>query len=503
MALLPEINQVHDLFSSRLPIEVCAEIFQQALPSVDLISKRHGMGRRVSSVPLLLSHVCQRWRAICLSLPHLWTVISLFISGSQSRAEKVADSMAWSWVGRSGSSLPLSIILFMNPMADLDGTHSRSIFNLIKTYAHRIYYLQATVSSPALRELCAVYQDRQNLKTLRISCDIFVRDRSRIKSVDLAKFRPTSLFIDNTARRIVGIDTSILTHGEFEGFIASHCVALLANSPVLVSCTLRNVKPDIIAPAQRLVHLRLQRISVDQSSVNNPTFEVLDGLSLPSLDSMELLLPRHGQQLGLLVSTIDHLRQSGSSLRSLSVVNLSLQSLDEYLRLSELVQAVSHSLEALDLSKQNAEVSTPSEREHLSEFLQYLLPRFVKLRSVTMFIRKREWLHTLRRLLIASLSIVSATTQELLVTLWSNECPIDSEGNTSADTAFDFSDTLVPLDATDLRNMVNILGHQLVSLKAKYSSTIWLDLRDPITDIDISVEIMAALGSMLTKTQAP
>lgn len=111
----------------------------------------------------------------------------------------------------------------------------------------------------------------------------------------------------------------------------------------------------------------------------------------------------------------------------------------------------------------------------------------------------------LRGLLKGSLVLVTETTQQLSVGLWSPLSPLRLIGShklTVAVADYNAHDRAHPLKAADVQDMIEIMQHQLVSLEVRYSSIQPLDPRTPENGINISNEVPTALYRLLEKMQA-
>ncbi|KAJ7291403.1 hypothetical protein C8J57DRAFT_1705014 [Mycena rebaudengoi] len=60
----------------RIPPEILGEIFLLTLPSQEVAWHKTSC---VNSSPWLVGHICSRWRKIALTLPELWTTVSINI----------------------------------------------------------------------------------------------------------------------------------------------------------------------------------------------------------------------------------------------------------------------------------------------------------------------------------------------------------------------------------------------------------------------------------------
>ncbi|KAK7463389.1 hypothetical protein VKT23_006744 [Stygiomarasmius scandens] len=78
----------------RLPLELLSAIFHHCLPDLEFISPRS------SDAPMLLTHVCHGWRNLALSIPSLWSSISIHTNKDRCYPRK---KLITTWLQRSGS----------------------------------------------------------------------------------------------------------------------------------------------------------------------------------------------------------------------------------------------------------------------------------------------------------------------------------------------------------------------------------------------------------------
>ncbi|KAG1858761.1 hypothetical protein DFJ58DRAFT_295071 [Suillus subalutaceus] len=147
----------------RLPIEVLSQIFHLCLPGIDELEPPSGL-----DPPVLLTGVCQRWRAVTVATPSLWCRPSLlFCPGDQWERQAFCYD---SWLKRS-QGRPLSLTLCWNDCPyDTD-----KIRILLQPYVNQvssvcIHFCEEDQHGllwdnfPALRELTIVTSDLTALR---------------------------------------------------------------------------------------------------------------------------------------------------------------------------------------------------------------------------------------------------------------------------------------------------------------------------------------------------
>lgn len=140
-----------------IPDQVLQEIFQYCLPDTPyIVPDAH-------SAPLVLTHVCRRWRAVVQVTSELWSSIALCDRGVWNYELEV--EMVKRWLDRSRMR-PIRMSITCPPRADfgLDGDVSSSeVFQLAITHSTHLRDLELNVNRTYLHRLL----DRANLPLLR------------------------------------------------------------------------------------------------------------------------------------------------------------------------------------------------------------------------------------------------------------------------------------------------------------------------------------------------
>ncbi|KAF7314600.1 F-box domain-containing protein [Mycena kentingensis (nom. inval.)] len=127
---LRETIQAHEALVSslrRLPDDVLREIFIETLPGTRNATFSADEG------PLLLSAVCQHWRAVAFSTPRLWCSMHIVVPTDKSESIPMLNSMIALWIQNSGV-VPLTISMKLSktrrlqtvPLPDISDLHARS-----------------------------------------------------------------------------------------------------------------------------------------------------------------------------------------------------------------------------------------------------------------------------------------------------------------------------------------------------------------------------------------
>ncbi|OJA08432.1 hypothetical protein AZE42_06553 [Rhizopogon vesiculosus] len=168
----------------RLPVEVLSQIFVHCLPESDYlwISRMEG--------PMLLTHICRRWREVVVNMPSLWCRLTVYV-GALTEDQRNTAFCCDSWLKRSRQR-PLSLQIYYVPK---DIT---MMYTLLQSYANQISSLDITFNQepehvllpnlPALQELmiycCTSHNFIRSFSCPRLRnfrLNVFVADPTNIK----------------------------------------------------------------------------------------------------------------------------------------------------------------------------------------------------------------------------------------------------------------------------------------------------------------------------------
>ncbi|KAJ3510161.1 hypothetical protein NLJ89_g4837 [Agrocybe chaxingu] len=240
-------NLHHDQLVRSLPIELVSRIFVHCLhspppPSLpeDDANAAHD-ARRPNPVSLVLAAVCQRWRQIAFSTPHLWTVVCVRISGPS-----IAHypQMTSEWLRRSGH-LPIWLDVYEERLQPaLSGIRRQladpaPIFDAINRHISRV-------------ETLKLHFNRKYLTLLRgetpILHQLFLSITGSQHELSSAAFRladarpsPHRVIIRDMPYTAVGIEWASVTHFEAFSLTSSECLLLFCHSPHLTHCKIENI----------------------------------------------------------------------------------------------------------------------------------------------------------------------------------------------------------------------------------------------------------------------
>ncbi|KAJ6522129.1 hypothetical protein DFH09DRAFT_1330770 [Mycena vulgaris] len=265
-----------------LPNEITSEIFIHALDLPSLNTQ--------SPAPTVLAQVCRHWRNIALSLPMLWSTISLKI------ARKTLENrliMANTWLDRSGTH-PLSITFNHGP--DDHGVTSPGVkfaqFLLeISRHFFRLKHLEVgvTLIGPSLQLVqsrmpqlthLALWMDR--LHTPDAPVVISPETFPLLRSLELHHFHPFTSVIFPWKQ----ITTLICDHIDYR-----HLRSILEQTPALLHCEVSHMR-SAVGPSEKpitLPHLESLIFSLYPPD-ENPVHRLfpISAMTLPALRILQI-----------------------------------------------------------------------------------------------------------------------------------------------------------------------------------------------------------------------
>ncbi|KAF8135607.1 hypothetical protein EV363DRAFT_1321110 [Boletus edulis] len=284
-----------------VPDQILQEIFQHCLPDTPYVVPN------AHSAPLVLTHVCRRWRTVVQASSELWSSIALRDLGVWNYELEV--EMVKRWLERS-STRPIRMSITCPPRTDfgLDGNVSRSdIFqlaiahsaqlsdvhlNVNRTYLH---YFLACARLPALRSIVlslhAVHRNDEPLElnvpasisAPNLRCIAFKGDGTSISLI------PRSVFSHITHLSLdchMTLDLALLV----QDFAHLQYLALTLSLSRDTGLRLQLPHHRLVVPSLRSLDLHLDK---DMLEFGDPdTLEtLLEHLELPALDTLVIAAP--------------------------------------------------------------------------------------------------------------------------------------------------------------------------------------------------------------------
>ncbi|KAJ7647131.1 hypothetical protein FB45DRAFT_189955 [Roridomyces roridus] len=308
--------------AGRMPRDVWEDIFLHCLP---VPSMQHCT---TSTAPLLLLQVCRAWRRVALSLPHLWTSLSVAVRNGQASPPL---NVASEWLQRSGD-LPLQLSLSQSNESDGNQEAADAVLALYMRYLRRWKDVRLDVANPTYGKslqpsahLYAPLLETFHLLTLHRMTpnDEIMQDLLRMLEVAprLSNFSVTRLSdLDVSPTTTVAIPWTQLTCLDL-GFIpsVSACLSLMSGCPKLESCNLLVDENQGPLPAVPIVLPALTSIELHIRSTELAA--LLDRAIFPALKSMVLYVQNadDSQVFWPQTSFMDFLGRSKCTLTRLNV----------------------------------------------------------------------------------------------------------------------------------------------------------------------------------------
>ncbi|KAJ6594093.1 hypothetical protein B0H19DRAFT_1246800 [Mycena capillaripes] len=142
----PKENGQYSYPAGRMPRDIWEEIFLHCLPvSPDSLGcSRKSTPSSHLTAPLVLLRVCRAWRKVALSLPDLWTSLSVVVHDGRALPPL---EVASSWLRRSGD-LPLELVLSQTNEAEANQELADDILALYMRYLARWRDVRLDIANP-------------------------------------------------------------------------------------------------------------------------------------------------------------------------------------------------------------------------------------------------------------------------------------------------------------------------------------------------------------------
>ncbi|KAL0945298.1 hypothetical protein HGRIS_000804 [Hohenbuehelia grisea] len=262
----------------KLPTELVASIFVLC----HAIESDYRRDSATNCARVILSHVCRRWRAVILSMPLLWSTISVHDASSASLPKLTAH------LERS-MPCPLSISVMPNPyMAEGQFKHVEDIMALVAQHAERWKSLRLYLSAAPMCVILDLLQATSfpSIETLEVGAETWNRQVSQAVFNVLS----ASACIRSVTWR---------GPGGFRGVPSGSCWEILTNINInLNSVSLGDVH-TLLSQCYSVVALRVSCISGDMTPNNGETITLhrLETLSICTYEPLhdlfdQLCLPK-------------------------------------------------------------------------------------------------------------------------------------------------------------------------------------------------------------------
>ncbi|KAJ7287836.1 hypothetical protein C8J57DRAFT_597090 [Mycena rebaudengoi] len=236
--------------AGRMPRDIWEEIFIHCLPTLpDPDSPSYNRQPELLnhlSAPLLLTQVCKSWRKVALSLPDLWTSLSVVVrSGRAFPSLEVASN----WLKRTGG-LPLALSLYQTNESEGNQEVADDILALYMRYMTRWRDVRLDIANPTYgRSLQPINLYVPLLETFHLTTCWRLTPNEEIMQDLLKMLEMAPLLSSFSVSRLsdlnvsptstVAIPWTQLTRLDL-GFIpsVSACLSIMSGCPNLTSCNL-------------------------------------------------------------------------------------------------------------------------------------------------------------------------------------------------------------------------------------------------------------------------
>ncbi|KAF7328294.1 F-box domain-containing protein [Mycena sanguinolenta] len=258
----------------RIPAEILGEIFSWTLPSMH-------EGFDTEECPWVLTHVCRRWRAVALSTPSLWSLITIDFSNEQ----KYPLQMIRLQLKRARS---LKVHFFGEQI--YESGPQITLFKLLAGYCARWEELSIRLISDLVPHLRTLYPAPTALRKVWIQWDMEESQPSTLHSVDFLRTAISLVDIGvHCQYRFIPTQLPMfhrLTRYDFDAPWTTHA-ELLKSLPNLIEVRIRRDFDRLVdwpIPGKPIDLLRLRRLFVNDSTT-------LDYLRAPSAEEIAIQFP--------------------------------------------------------------------------------------------------------------------------------------------------------------------------------------------------------------------
>jgi len=347
-ALRTTMNENHDRLIPKFPPEIISHIFLQYCPPSEFVD--------VYDSPLYLGAVCQKWRQLAWATPNLWT--SLRIAPFEKYESNLDDlpQLIKEWLERS-STLPLTIVIEDHcDWLDICLRRNDEVINTLNKHSARWRDIHFEIPAKHLHLFSGSSQG--NILRRLVLSHPFPWDKVSIFSMK-SKPSPTDLTLRKFDLSYVNILWDNLTVASIYNLGVDECFELIRRAPLLETLRLQLINPSsniFTVPNTRIVHPHLHSLELSGIRTETVVAELLDSLSLPSLEQWEWTRIISSFPLDNMISFV------GCCSSRLKALTISIDGLDHH----QVITFLSHlsSLEFLNLR-----AATPTDE---SKFLNLL-----------------------------------------------------------------------------------------------------------------------------------
>lgn len=288
------------------PIELNAYIFQLTVLAESNTNLHRFPAPSRTAAPLTLTWVCSNWRRLALSMPNLWTSLSL---GSKGRRPGKDINILRLFLSRCGDTLPISFALNYEPLEPLDTTFvarplSESYLGGIRQLARelvplrhrwRVMSLHTLIYGALEPFLDALSLGAHNLSYLRISTKYIgfygvqhALDLTSCPMLETVRILSPMVFSDPSAPQLYSLQTLEMKYCQSQ----TDALTWLSACPNLRKLNIRlyAARPTESPLAREIILSHLEEVSLTCFYDDSDPALLLNSIVAPQLVSLSLIM---------------------------------------------------------------------------------------------------------------------------------------------------------------------------------------------------------------------
>ncbi|KAF9560281.1 hypothetical protein CPC08DRAFT_479792 [Agrocybe pediades] len=317
-------NYTHSTIVEKFPNEILSLIFCEAWDAAYPASMKWSNGdeepqeEKKLSLAIRLAGVCKQWRAIALSLPHIWTDVHIFMH--RQKGEQTL-SVLRDILGRSKDAT-LTISMHSEPIDE----HSRieqlqPALAILRKESGRWRSLQICLPIQIIKALFTPDMDLSRVSSLYLYSNQYRHSPLSDHFWSNKSLQPDHLSLDSLAFRNIGIAWNRVTHVVAHHFTIDQAMRVIRSAPNLVSFELLEAEEEEEVTgfgSTKFVHENLQHIVYSAPRSELPDAEtIFSYCRFPALTRVEHeVLARTAED-----SFMDHLMRERPPIEELTLRN--------------------------------------------------------------------------------------------------------------------------------------------------------------------------------------